>query len=89
MVASTTANSRWVGASRASTSVLEALGDDTIKSDHLDRSYQDDIDDDLSTFETYESIQYNENDELLTAHDGSNEPVTCKHINNLLKGLFW
>ena len=69
--------------SRVSTDVLSALGDKTITSSVNPAAYQeelldDDYDDDISTFDTYERVQYNPNDELMTAHDGSNDPMTRK-----------
>ena len=42
--------------------------------------YQSGIDDDVSTYEYYTNLQYNMGDEVLTAHDGSDDPVTRKSI---------
>ena len=43
-------------------------------------NYQDDLTDDdfLSTYDSYEFLQYNTNDTLITAHDGTNDPMTRK-----------
>ena len=48
----------------------------TVKEDVND--YQSGIDDDVSTYEYYTNLQYNMGDEVLTAHDGSDDPVTRK-----------
>ena len=45
--------------------------------------YQDGIDDDVSTYESYVNLQYNANDALITAHDGSNDPLIRKFLKNL------
>ena len=48
-------------------------------------NYQDDVtEEDLSEYYTLESCQYNQGDTVLTAHDGSDDPVTCKYsfLNN-------
>ena len=40
--------------------------------------YQSGIDDDISTYEYYTQMQYNVGDAVLTAHDGSDDPVKRK-----------
>ena len=49
----------------------------TFKEDFGD--YQSGIDDDVSTYEYYTNMQYNVGDAVLTAHDGSDDPVTRKY----------
>ena len=44
-------------------------------------NYQDDVtDEDLGEYYTLESCQYNQDDTALTAHDGSDDPITRKLI---------
>lgn len=43
-------------------------------------NYQDLItEDDLGDYDTLKECQYNKGDELLTAHDGSDDPISCKY----------
>ena len=42
-------------------------------------NYQQDLtEDDMATYESLEECQYNQSDEVLTAHDGSDDPITSK-----------
>ena len=43
--------------------------------------YQQELtEDDMATYENLEECQYNEADEVLTAHDGSDDPITSKYF---------
>ena len=45
-------------------------------------NYQDDVtEDDLNDYFTLENCQYNQGDTVLTAHDGSDDPVTRKSLH--------
>ena len=51
----------------------------TVRPSDAGDNYQDDLtDEDLDTYESLEQCQYNQSDAVLTAHDGSDDPVNRK-----------
>ena len=48
-------------------------------------NYQEELtEEDMIDYDTLEAYQYNEADEVLTAHDGSDDPITRKYSKNLI-----
>ena len=56
-----------------------ASTESTICPENQPDNYQDALtEEDMADYETLERCQYNQGDEVLTAHDGSDDPLTCK-----------
>ena len=57
----------------------EASTPTTLCPDGKADNYQEDVtEEDLDEYYTLESCQYNRDDAILTAHDGSDDPIQCK-----------
>lgn len=59
----------------------EASTPTTLCPDGKADNYQEDVtEEDLDEYYTLESCQYNHEDAILTAHDGSDDPIKCESI---------